>query len=557
MGVEEVRYLKKIDGKFRIPEGIVVWGEDAEGNPVKVLVDGDGRLQVDVLSMPSVSVEPSFKDAAGVPHRALVDADQHVQVDVLSSALPSGAATEETLSSVLSRFDITLSNLRNTLDSRIYDPADALSVYDQIKQVRTRVDSHLPNMDVPVSSLLRIRVYDQTFEEGTSDLTAENCTQTVQTTEVYGGSYALDVSIADGVTGSVTTPARPVSANQRVTFSLAHKENAYISDIKLAVIWRRSSGGTIDAEEYALTPSTSWQVDSRTLTAPQNATTMELQVKATASGGEGHAYLDELTIDLVGQILRTDAAGNVKVTDDMLDVGLSTRASEATLSSILSQLDITLSSLRDSLKQSTIDTTVYTKSLADVWYQLSQTLAVHEQTPWNPPNLDVALSTRASESSLTSFAAQAYDSANDRYKINAEAVANPPNLDVALSTRASEDTLRLVPSRWIPPGATEKSWSANASPTAAGDSTLVDYVPDSGKTVRITDITVSADVDGHARVMWGTTQLWKQFLTAKIPGGQSFTRALSVTGDGTTHLQLIVYASAAGNVTGTMLGYEV
>jgi len=137
------------------------------------------------------------------------------------------------------------------------------------------------------------------------------------------------------------------------------------------------------------------------------------------------------------------------------------------------------------------------------------------------------------------------------------ALPNPSNLDVPLSTRASENTLKLILSRWIPPGAAEKSWSANASPTAAGDCTLVDYVPASGKVVRITDITVSADVDGHARVMWGTTQLWKQFLTAKIPGGQSFTRALSVTGDGTTHLQLIVYASAAGNVTGTMLGYEV
>jgi len=36
-----------------------------------------------------------------------------------------------------------------------------------------------------------------------------------------------------------------------------------------------------------------------------------------------------------------------------------------------------------------------------------------------------------------------------------------------------------------------------------------------------------------------------------------FPPTLSVTGDGTTHLQLIVYVSVAGNVTGTMLGYEV
>jgi len=86
-----------------------------------------------------------------------------------------------------------------------------------------------------------------------------------------------------------------------------------------------------------------------------------------------------------------------------LDVALSTRASESTLSSVLGQLDIKISELRDALKQSTIDTTVYTKSLADIWYQLTQTLAIHEQTPWNPPNLDVALSTRSSESTLSAF----------------------------------------------------------------------------------------------------------------------------------------------------------
>lgn len=115
----------------------------------------------------------------------------------------------------------------------------------------------------------------------------------------------------------------------------------------------------------------------------------------------------------------------------------------------------------------------------------------------------------------------------------------------------------LVVEHWIPSGTTERSWSVNASPAAAGDQTLVSYTPASGKVVRITDITASATVNGHARVMWGATQLWKQFLSKNIPGGQSFTRTLTVTGDGTTALQLIVYASAAGDVTGTMLGYEM
>jgi len=171
-------------------------------------------------------------------------------------------------------------NRLGTLDSRLYNATDELSAYDQLKQIRAQSDSYLPNIDVPVSTLLRIRAYEQGFEDGTTDLTAENCTQTVQSTEVYGGDYALDVAIADGVTGSVTTPTRTVSADQRVTFSYAHKENAYISEIKLIVIWRRSAGGIIDTEEYTLTPTTSWQVDSRTLTAPKNATSMELKMQA-------------------------------------------------------------------------------------------------------------------------------------------------------------------------------------------------------------------------------------------------------------------------------------
>jgi len=170
-------------------------------------------------------------------------------------------------------------------------------------------------LDVPISTLYRLRAYEQTFEEGTSDLTTDNCTQTVQSTEVYGGSYALDVSIANGNTGSVTTPARPVSPYQRVTFAFAHKENSYISDVKLIVIWRRSAGGVIDTEEYTLTPTTSWQVDARTLTAPNKASTMELKIQGTASGGTGHIYLDEITMDLVGQIFRVDGQGNLKVTD--------------------------------------------------------------------------------------------------------------------------------------------------------------------------------------------------------------------------------------------------
>ncbi|MEM1820417.1 MAG: hypothetical protein QXU64_02365 [Thermofilaceae archaeon] len=65
-------------------------------------------------------------------------------------------------------------------------------------------------------------------------------------------------------------------------------------------------------------------------------------------------------------------------------------------------------------------------------------------------NLDVALSTRASESTLSSIKSQTdkltFDASNRLY-VNAAVVANPPNLDVALSTRASESTLTAVRDR--------------------------------------------------------------------------------------------------------------
>jgi len=128
-----------------------------------------------------------------------------------------------------------------------------------------------------------------------------------------------------------------------------------------------------------------------------------------------------------------------------LDVALSTRASETTLSGIKSQTD-------------------------KLSFDASNRLAIQ-----NPPNLDVTLSSRASEATLSSFSSK-FPSATaltdnmsnpsttivgsallgwdgtywrrvsiDTYgklRIVVESIlANPPNLDVALSTRASESTL--------------------------------------------------------------------------------------------------------------------
>jgi len=212
-----------------------------------------------------------------------------------------------------------------------------------------------------ILAMLRLRVYEQSFEDGTSDLTATNCTQTVQDTEVFAGTYSLEVTVSAGQTGYVETPVRPVSANQKVTFSYAHKEDANITSLKLIVVWYRENLHEIDTEEYSLTPSTEWTLDARTVAAPKRAAYMALRIEATAGSSDGHVYLDSITIDLAGQIFRVDGAGNLKVADSdvleelqtKLDVLLSTRASESTLSAVKTntdRLDIALSAHRDALK---------------------------------------------------------------------------------------------------------------------------------------------------------------------------------------------------------------
>jgi len=74
------------------------------------------------------------------------------------------------------------------------------------------------------------------------------------------------------------------------------------------VVWYRASGGVIKTDEFTLTPSTDWVPESRTVTAPQNAASMTIQIEATASdSADGNVYIDEITIDLVGQIFRVDS----------------------------------------------------------------------------------------------------------------------------------------------------------------------------------------------------------------------------------------------------------
>jgi hypothetical protein len=174
--------------------------------------------------------------------------------------------------------------------------------------------------------------------------------------------------------------------------------------------------------------------------------------------------LDNLDLSLTSLRDALRGANNKTLTDldtdlsniySRLDVALSTRASETTLSGIKTQTD-------------------------KLTFDASNYLQVNVKAIVNPPNLDVALSTRASESTLSTLSDK-FPSAvtladtlgnptttiigvanlgwdgtywrrlaadtSSRLRTVVESVANPPNLDVALSTRASESTLSNIYNR--------------------------------------------------------------------------------------------------------------
>jgi hypothetical protein len=142
---------------------------------------------------------------------------------------------------------------------------------------------------------------------------------------------------------------------------------------------------------------------------------------------------------------------NVKaiVNPSNLDVALSTRASESTLSGLSGKFP-SAATLADNLGNPT--TTIIGSALlgwdGTYWRRLStdtsSRLRTVVESVANPSNLDVALSTRASESTLSGIKTQTdkltFDTSN-YLQVNVKAIVNPSNLDVALSTRASETTL--------------------------------------------------------------------------------------------------------------------
>jgi len=184
-----------------------------------------------------------------------------------------------------------------------------------------------------------------------------------------------------------------------------------------------------------------------------------------------------------------------------LDVALSTRASESTLSALSGKFP-SAAALADNLSNPT--TTVIGSALlawdGTYWRRVaadaSSRLRVVAESVANPSNLDVALSTRASESTLSAIAGALASKATDKLRVSVvDALPLSPinltqvsgtsltgrdwssdfaklqNLDVALSTRASESTLSSLSGKF-PSAAALADNLSNPTTTIVGSALL-------------------------------------------------------------------------------------
>ena len=128
------------------------------------------------------------------------------------------------------------------------------------------------------------------------------------------------------------------------------------------------------------------------------------------------------------------------------------------LKSRLDYIDLSLTSLRDALRGTG------NKTLTDLDTDLANIYA----------RLDVALSTRASETTLSGIKTQTdkltFDT-NNYLQVNVKALVNPSNLDVALSTRASESTLSAFSGKF-PSAAALSDTLGNPTTTIVGSALL-------------------------------------------------------------------------------------
>jgi len=356
--------------------------------------------------------------------------------------------------------ETTVSAISSKLDRFQFTPDGLLKV--------TAVSAEIPNIDVALST----RASEATvsaIKSQTDKLTFDSSNNLKVNASVVANPPNLDVALS--TRASETTLSAIKSQTDKLTFDTNNNLNVNARvvsnppnlDVSLSTINNKFPGA------LTLTDTLS------------NPTTT---IIGAANLGFDGTYWRRLVTDTSGR-LRVSA--DVVTNPPNLDVALSTRASETTLSGIKSQtdkltfdtsgnlkvnasvvanppnLDVTLSSfsnkfpsataLADNLQNPTttiigaanlgFDGTYWRRLVTDT----SGRLRTVVESIANPPNLDVALSTRASETTLSAIKSKtdllSFDSLNN-LKVNVTTTVNPPNLDIALSTRASESTLSAI-----------------------------------------------------------------------------------------------------------------
>jgi DNA-binding FrmR family transcriptional regulator len=363
--VEMLQQLKRLTSKYQTPFGIAIWGFTAPGQAKEILVDSQGRLQT----------VGEFTGTVEVPN-----------LDVALST----RASEATLSSILSKIDITLSNLRDAITAAAPNNKTLADLYERLNSIRGQLDATLS-------------------------------TRASETT-VSGILSQLDITLSAlrdalrGIGGKTLTDLDTDLANIYAKLDVALSTRA--SETTLSGIKTQTDKLTFDASSRL---------------AIQNPPNLDVALSTRAS---------ESTLLAV------------KSKTDNLDVALSTRASESTLSGIKAQTDKLQFDASNNLKIVVQNfPTDYFKagqSIGESPFNITKVAGTAlTGRDWSGDfaklqNLDTALSTRASESTLSGIKAQTdkltFDTSN-YLQVNVKATVNPSNLDVALSTRASESTL--------------------------------------------------------------------------------------------------------------------
>lgn len=217
-----------------------------DGSQKTQIVDGSGNVigstsnALDVNIKSGVTLEVNLDNSNddvlvygfdGSSNRAIkTDSSGELQIDVLSSALPSGAATEATLSSVDSRLstaNTTLSSISNSVD-------DVETKLDTLITQTDGIEASLSSIDSDIDVALSTRASESTLSTLNSKFTNGNDIGDVTINNASGGSA---VNIQDGGNSITVDQSTASSLNAQVVGNIASAATDSGNPIKVGTIY--------------------------------------------------------------------------------------------------------------------------------------------------------------------------------------------------------------------------------------------------------------------------------------------------------------------------------